>query len=165
MKLPTDLQRRIRKWFDSIFMAAYNEELDWLTAFGLSDPSYDPDETTKEELRELASEYVEWGELIEGLMKKRDKLECAIIEALLEEKGIVRVKLSDATYGWEQLDRPKRQSNPKKPTRKELIENALASCRKAEAEMFRLARGQLSGKEFGDWILLLMTIHDLASNR
>jgi hypothetical protein len=61
---------------------------------------------------------------------------------------------------------PKRRSKPKKGPRKELIEKALANCRKAEAEIFRLDCDQLFvAKEFGDWILLLMTIHDLANNR
>lgn len=109
MRLPDDLTQHIHEWFDTVYQAAFDEEIEWLLQRGQIDPGYDPEETTIEELRQSLIEYIESEpeHFIEPLLEKCGTLERAIIVALLKRQGFVRVrKVAIPKYAWVMGENP-----------------------------------------------------------
>jgi hypothetical protein len=86
-----------------------------MVEFGMTDQNYDPEETSKEELRKWAGHFLEPAEVVKSMLDRceRSALERAIIEVLFEEKGFVKCVRQYTTCTWQKLYPPS-QKQPKK---------------------------------------------------
>jgi hypothetical protein len=118
MTLPDDLRHGICEWFDELYQKAYDEHLECMVMEAMLTPDYNPDDLPENEMRRLAVEYVEPDDVIRSMMQvcEQSKLECAIIEALFEEKGFVKCVRQHTSCTWERLYQP----SPKQPKRRQI---------------------------------------------